>query len=123
MRTGNINLVDLDFEYKCWKTRLLLFIKEIDILYSRNEEVKFEPNLMELNAIEILVLEQHKEDLKTLHSRILNQEEQLECFSNDFPITRQHNLFEEHITLRSKMQQLSQIHLEKMKDMIVALGV
>jgi hypothetical protein len=39
MKGGNINLIDLDFEYKLWKNRLVLFVKEIDILKNRNEEV------------------------------------------------------------------------------------
>ena len=70
-----------------------------------------------------MVLDQHKDDLQKLYDMLLLQEEQLECFSNDFPITRQHSLFEEHIELRRKMNHLSQIHLEKMVDMMNALGV
>ncbi len=123
MRNGHINLVDLDFEYKCWKTRLELFVKEVEVLQSRNEEVKSEPELEELNEIELMVLEQHKEDLERLHRRLVTQEEQLEFYCTDFPIMRTHNFFDEHITLRRKMDNLSQIHLEKMKDMIAALGV
>lgn len=123
MRRGNIYLVDLDFEYKCWKTRLQLFVKEIAIIKSRNEEVKYEPNIEELNEIELMALDQHKEDLENLHRRLIMQEEQLEFYSNDFPITSKHTLFDEHITLRNKMNHLSQIHLEKIMDMISALGV
>ena len=123
MRKGHINLVDLDFEYKCWKSRLELFTKEVDILNNRNEEVKSEPELVELNDIELMVLEQHKEDLESLHRRILTQEEQLELYCTDFPINRKHNFYEEHLNLRRKMENLSQIHLEKMKDMIEALGI
>ena len=123
MRNGKINLVDLDFEYKCWKTRLELFIKEIEILQNRNEEVKTEPLFKELNDIELLVLEDHKEDLNKLHRRLVLQEEQLAFYHADFPIDRTHNFFDEHIMLRRKMEHLSAIHLEKMKDMIVALGV
>lgn len=123
MRHGKINLVDLDFEYKCWKTRLELFIKEVDILFNRNEEVKSEPDLTELNEIELIVLEQHRDDLDKFHRRLVLQEEQLEFYSADFPIIRTHSLYDEHITLRRKMEHISAIHLEKMKDMIVALGV
>lgn len=123
MKNGTINIVDLDFEYKMWKTRLRLFIEEIELIRNRNEEVKSEPYINELNAVELLVLDEHTDELSKLRNRIVVLEDELQLYQHDFPIDTAHQCFKEHQKLRTKLERTSVIHLERVADLINALGV
>ncbi|MCU4176946.1 hypothetical protein [Carboxylicivirga sp. N1Y90] len=123
MKNGKINLVDLDFEYKMWKNRLLLFVKEIHLLKERNEEVKTEEYIEELNTVELMVLDEHVEQLQKLSNRIKVQENEMQFYNKDFPITTAHKYYAEHIELRKQMNGISSIHLNRVADLITALGI
>ncbi len=123
MKGGKINMVDLDFEYKMWKNRLDLFVKEIKILKDRNEEVKDEQFIDELNTVELMVLDEHTEQLKKLINRIKVQEDELRFYNKDFPITKAHQYFKDHEALRDKMNDISKIHFYRVSDLISALGI
>jgi hypothetical protein len=123
MKGGNINLIDLDFEYKVWKNRLKLFIKEIEILKDRNEEVKGEEFITELNTVELMVLDEHSEQLKKLENRIKVQENELQFYNKDFPITQAHQYYKDHEVLRNKMEDISKVHFYRVADLIKALGI
>ncbi|MBK3517012.1 hypothetical protein [Carboxylicivirga marina] len=123
MKGGNINLIDLDFEYKVWKNRLTLFIKEIEILKNRNEEVKHEQTIVELNTVELMVLDEHTEQLSKLSNRIKVQENELQFYNKDFPITQNHQYYKDHELLREKMDDISKIHFYRVADLIKALGI
>nr|WP_319399416.1 hypothetical protein [uncultured Carboxylicivirga sp.] len=123
MKNGKINLVDLDFEYKMWKNRLSLFIQEINILKDRNEEVKSENHIEELNAVELMVLDEHTDQLKKLLNLIKVQENEMQYYNKDFPITNDHKYFKEHESLRKQMGNISKIHFYRVADLINALGI
>ncbi|TRX64263.1 hypothetical protein [Carboxylicivirga sp. M1479] len=123
MKGGKINMIDLDFEYKMWKNRLNLFIKEIEILKERNEEVKNEEFIAELNTVELMVLDEHIDQLTKHVNRIKVQENELQFYNKDFPITSNHQYYKEHTGLREKMNDVSKIHFNRVADLIVALGI
>ena len=123
MKGGTINLVDLDFEYKMWKNRLTLFVKEIDIILNRNEEVKSEAHIEELNTVELMVLDEHVDQLKKLINRIKIQENELQFYNKDFPITKEHKYFHDHQMLRDHMDKISKIHLSRVADLTNAFGI
>lgn len=123
MKNGKINLVDLDFEYKMWKNRILLFIKEIHLLKERNEEVKTEKFIEELNTVELMVLDEHVEQLQKLSNRIKVQENEMQFYNKDFPITTEHKYYLEHTELRKQMDGISKVHLNRVEDLITALGI
>jgi len=123
MKNGKINLVDLDFEYKMWKKRLTLFVHEIDILKNRNEEVKTEEYIDELNMVELMVLDEHIDQLKKLINRIKVQENEMQYYNKDFPITNDHKYFKEHELLRKQMNSISKVHLTRVADLTNALGI
>ncbi len=123
MRNGRINLVDLDFEYKMWKNRLTLFVQEINILKNRNEEVKTEKYIDELNTVELMVLDEHVEQLTKLINRIKVQESEMQYYNKDFPITFDHKYFKEHESLRNQMNSISRVHLARVADLTNALGI
>jgi hypothetical protein len=123
MKNGNINLIDLDFEYKLWKERLALFIREVETLRHRNEELKHEPNHPMLNSVELMVLDDHQDLLEKLHKRIVTQEQELQFYNKDFPITSNHQYYKEHVSLQRRMQEMTQTHLDKVADVVKELGI
>jgi hypothetical protein len=123
MKDGHITLLDLDFEYKFWKNRLTLYIKEVEILRTRNEELISGKTGNELNDVELMVLDEHQEQLTKVLNRIKRQEEEIQFYNKDFPITQDHQCFNEHVALRKKMEFNSKVHFEKMADLLTELGI
>jgi len=114
MKSGYINLVDLDFEYKIWKNRLDLFRKEIKIILERKEEVKDEDTIDDLPSGEIERIDKHYQELTFLFNRIKVQEQELQFYNKDFPITPQHQFYTEQEQLRNMIGDLSKKHVEYM---------
>ena len=123
MKNGSIQLMDLEFEYKIWKKRLDLFLKEVDVLISRNLHLSPEWKHNSLNSIELLALEEHKDNLNKLRNRIEVKEQELRYYNKDFPITEQHDYYLDHLDLRHKNDQSLAIHLDRISDIIKAIGV
>ncbi len=123
MKNGAIQLVDLEFEYKIWKKRLDLFSSEVDLIMNRNTNLPADEKYKSLNAVELLAIEEHKEALIKLKSRIEIREQELKFYNKDFPITETHDYFMEHLELRRKNEKLLLLHLDRVSDIVVAIGV
>lgn len=123
MKEGVINLLDLDFEYKLWKNRLSIFTKEMDILRTRNNELEISSPADQLNTVELMVLEEHQGQLTKLLNRIKTQEQEIQYYNKDFPITKDHGYFKDHIELRDKMSIITKLHFDKINDLILELGI
>lgn len=123
MKDGVINILDLDFEYKLWKHRLALFVKEVEVLRNRNTELESSNTDDQLNTVELMVLDEHQEQLTKLLNRIKTQEEEIQYYNKDFPITKSHAYFTEHLNLRKKMDSISKIHFDKIADLVNELGI
>jgi hypothetical protein len=123
MKNGNINLMDLDFEYKLWKERLALFIREVETLRQRNVELRDEPNHDMLNSVELMVLDDHQDLMEKLLKRIITQEQELQFYNKDFPITSDHQYFKEHVSLQRRVCEMTQTHLDKVADVVKELGI
>lgn len=125
MKSGYINLVDLDFEYKIWKLRLEYFLSEISILKDRNEEVKGESNINELPTEELKKIENHFDSLKQLFSRIKVQEQELHFYNKDFPITAKHQFYTDHKLIGERVEDVSKRHsdffTQLMRDLTIKL--
>lgn len=123
MKDGHIQLIDLDFEYKLWKTRLELFIKEVDILRLRNQEIVNRPSKDRLNVVELMVLDDHEAHIEKFLNRLLTQEQELQFYNKDFPINFDHQYYKDHLTLRRKMDDIAQLHYEKVADVVKEIGI
>ncbi|SMO80241.1 hypothetical protein SAMN06265379_10823 [Saccharicrinis carchari] len=123
MKNGVIQLIDLEFEYKIWKKRLDLFSSEVELIVSRNTHLPEDKKHKSLNAVELLALEVHKEALEKLKGRIKTKEQELKFYNKDFPITEVHDFFLEHLELRSKNEKMLQLHLDRISDIVTAIGV
>ena len=123
MKSGYINLVDLDFEYKIWKNRLELFGKEIKIVLERNEEVKSEETIDELPGEEIERIDKHFQELTYLLNRIKVQEQELHFYNKDFPITPDHQFHTEHEQIKEKVEEISKKHIECIAELMNKLSL
>ncbi len=123
MKNGTILLFDLEIEYKLWKKRLDLFINEVDILLNHNQKISPKRAKYALNSIELIALEEHKDNLIKLKSRIEVKEQELKFYNKDFPITEDHDYFKDHLELRKKNDQLFDIHIDRVNDILKEIGV
>ena len=123
MKSGNINLVDLDFEYKIWKNRLELFSKEVNIIIDRNEEVKDEDTIDDLSEDELKRIDEHKQELTQLFNRIKVQEQELHYYNKDFPITKEHQFHTDHENIRDMVEALSKKHIDYMAFLMNRLSL
>ncbi len=123
MKNGSIQLMDLELEHILWKKRLELFINEVDLMVSQNNKLPIERKKDSLNPIELLALEEHKDNLVKLKSRIDIKEQELKFYNKDFPITFDHEYFKDHLELRQKNHQLQEIHLDRIRDIIKEIGI
>lgn len=112
MKQGNIYLVDLEFEYKFWKKRIDLFIRELRLLSERNDELRLLNGRKELEASKIDVLMGHRKELEMLLNRIKVKEQELQYYNKDFPITDTHQYYVDHIELRGDMHRVLNDHLQ-----------
>ncbi len=123
MKQGNILLVDLEFEYKLWKKRLELFIRELRFFCDRNDELRLLNGRKELDAMKIDALMAHRKMLETLLNRIKVQEQELQYYNKDFPITEMHQYFVDHIELRDQMQRTLNDHMQISEELLNDLSI
>lgn len=123
MKQGNILLVDLEFEYKLWKKRLELFIRELRFFCDRNDELRLLNGRKELEAMKIDALMAHRKMLETLLNRIKVQEQELQYYNKDFPITEMHQYFVDHIELRDQMQRTINDHMQITEELLNDLSI
>ena len=123
MKNGTIHLMEIELEHKLWKKRLDLFITEVDLMIHHNQNLPAERKKDSLNSIELIALEEHKENLTKLKSRIDVKEQELKFYNKDFPITEEHEYYTDHLDLRKKNYQLLDIHLDRIRDIIKEIGI
>ncbi len=123
MKKGNVFLLDLEFEYKLWKKRLELFIRELRFFCDRNDEVRLLKGRKELEALKIDAIMVHRKALETLLNRIKVQEQELQYYNKDFPITEMHQYFVDHIELRDQMQRILNEHLQISDELLNDLSI
>ncbi|WP_462317945.1 hypothetical protein [Marinilabilia sp.] len=123
MKEGKIHLVDLDFEYKMWKNHVDWFLRDLRIIRDRNKEIAGGLGHTELNTVEEMIIDEYEQQLKKMQGRIKTQEQELQYYNKDFPVTPDHQYVKEHIELRSKMEKMSNEVIAKISDLIKELSV
>lgn len=123
MKEGSIFLTDLEFEYRLWKNRLSYYLKELALLKARNEELLQRDEARAMNTVELMVLEDHESELQQLEKRIKVQEEEMQYYNKDFPITPTHEYMGAHLILRDKINRICALHRDKADDLLRALGI
>ena len=123
MKEGKIHLVDLDFEYKIWKNQIECFLRDLKIIRDRNGEIGGGLGHVELNTVEEMIIDEYEQELKKMLGRIKTQEQELQYYNKDFPVTPDHQYVSEHMLLRTKMERLSNDVNGKVSDLIKELSV
>lgn len=123
MKEGEIFLMDLDFEYKMWKNHIDWFLRDLTIIRNRNEEIANGRGQKELNAVEEMVIDDYEDQLKRMLKRIKTQEQEMQYYNKDFPVTTDHQYVIEHLELRCRMEQVSNNVIAKISDLIKELSI
>ncbi len=123
MIKGEILLVDLVFEYKIWKKRIDYFIREIQVFCERNDELITLRNSCDLDASMIDMIMKHRNELEAFHNNIKVKEQELQFYNKDFPITKQHQYYLDHIELRKQINELSNQHYQLSEKLIAVLAI
>ncbi len=123
MKESGIHMVDLDFEYKIWKNRLEGFLKDLKIIRKRNQSIESGQGAPELNPVELMILDEHEAQLKRMLGRLAAQEQEMQYYNKDFPITASHQYIIEHLELRDRMKRLTDNFLAKMYDLLEELSI
>ena len=123
MKDGKIHLVDVDFEYKIWKNHIDWFLRDFKIIRERNKELDQEEGQRALNTVEEMIIEEYEQQLKKMLGRIKTQEQELQYYNKDFPVTPGHQYIKEHLDLRLLMEKISHEVIAKISDLIKELSV
>jgi hypothetical protein len=103
MKEGTIHILDLDFEYKYWKNKLLFFRSEIEIFEGRVQVLTLEKESFQLKAeVKTLILVQLNA-IKTILNKIRILEEEMALYAEDYPIEPSHSHFVSHTEVRLDM--------------------
>ena len=100
-----------------------LFIRELRFFCDRNDELRLLNGRKELEAMKIDALMAHRKMLETLLNRIKVQEQELQYYNKDFPITEMHQYFVDHIELRDQMQRTINDHMQITEELLNDLSI
>lgn len=98
-------------------------MRELRIFCDRNDEVRLMKGRKELEALKIDAIMVHRKALETLLNRIKVQEQELQYYNKDFPITEMHQYFVDHIELRDQMQRILNEHLQISDELLNDLSI
>ncbi|MEN7548207.1 hypothetical protein AAG747_09820 [Rapidithrix thailandica] len=99
--------VDIDFEYKLWKNRLSYYQNELLILQHRLKELLDEhPELLETTQRFNKLIDTFISREIHLQNLIKVQEESIDYYLKDYPISPLHEHFREHEKIKENIEQL-----------------
>lgn len=106
MKQGNIQILDLDFEYKLWKNRLDLYIHEIELLEDRINVLKREHVNLKMGEDKIDLLKIQRISIRELIKKIFILEQEISLYAEDYPIGETHTHFINHESIRNTIQKI-----------------
>jgi hypothetical protein len=122
MKTGNIEILDLDFEYKLWKNKLAFWLTEIELLKDRvhvlsreQPEWVFDNKLMKTMDIQYGAI-------KEIQNQISTQEQEMAFYSEDYPIDTRHVHYISHEKIRNEVEKLNQRQIDILSDIYPGLS-
>lgn len=110
MKKGNIQILDLDFEYKLWKNRLMFFESELELLLDRSIVLVHEHREWQMEDTIKKKLQDHLSAVQIIQSRIITQEQEMALYAEDYPIDSQHSHYSVHEGIREEIERVSQQH-------------
>ena len=109
MKDGNIEILDLDFEYKLWKNKLQFYHKEIDLMKRRVEVLEKEQAGFSLNNKNHELLESQLNKIELAKNKIKTMEYEMGYYAVDYPISSKHSHYIEHEKIRLEIGKINKI--------------
>lgn len=107
MKDGNIEILDLDFEYKLWKNKLEFYNKELELLKERIDVLTKEHPEFKFDEDDFITLNKQQEALELLKNKIKTMEFEMGYYAVDYPISRRHSHYVEHEKIREKIYKVN----------------
>lgn len=108
MKSGNIQILDLDFEYKFWKNKLYFYQSEIEILKGRIHVLKLEISDFNPGTKNLNMLETQQESIKMQLNIINTLEEEMALYAEDYPIDYKHSHYLAHLKVKDNIENISE---------------
>lgn len=106
MKHGNIQILDLDFEYKLWKNKLLFFSNEIELLLDRLEVLKREKPSFYINDSEHEIVLSQQDVVQNLKNKIKTMEQEMAFYAEDYPVNQRHSHYLMHESIRNEIEKV-----------------
>jgi len=90
MKDGNIEILDLDFEYKLWKNKLNFYQKELELMINRVEVLKKENSKFEFKIKHFKTIINQKKNIELIRNKIITMEFEMAHYAVDYPISSKH---------------------------------
>lgn len=116
MKHGNIEILDLDFEFKLWKNKLSFLLTEVDLLKDRIHVLTREKVEWEINNKFNILLQIQSNAIRSLEKNIRTQEQEMAFYAEDYPIDTKHIHYTVHENIRLEMDKIIFRHNEIMVD-------
>ncbi|MFC2151101.1 hypothetical protein ACFLSE_01125 [Bacteroidota bacterium] len=107
MKEGNIEILDLDFEYKLWKNKLEFYRKEIKLMKRRVEVLEKEHSGFTFNKKNIEILETQLNEIELAKNKIKTMEYEMGYYAVDYPISSKHLHYIEHEKIRLVIEKIN----------------
>ena len=121
MKTGNIEILDLDFEYKLWKNKIIFYRSEVDLLYDRLHVLSREQPEWNLEENSKILLEIQLKSIRTIDKQIRTQEQEMAFYAEDYPVNTKHIHYVTHENIRREMDKINYRHSEIMSEIYPVL--
>lgn len=116
MKTGKIQILDLDFEYKLWKNRLVFYAREIEYLFDRIKVIKREEPSFSFGKEKTKRLRAHQKSILHIRNRIVTLEHEIAFYAGDYPIDQNHQHYVNHEIIRDGVMKVVARHEEIMRE-------
>lgn len=116
MKDGNIEILDLDFEYKLWKNKLDFFKKENNLLKRRVEVLEKEQVGFYFNSKNLDILENQCKEIDAAKNKIKTMEFEMGYYAVDYPISSRHSHYTEHEKIRELMERINDVQQDIIRN-------
>ena len=116
MKDGNIEILDLDFEYKLWKNKLQFYQIELELMISRVEVLKKEHSIFKFEIKHFKNIIKQKESIELVRNKIINMEFEMAHYAVDYPISSKHSHYIEHEKIRLEIERINSNQQDILKN-------
>lgn len=107
MKDGNIEILDLDFEYKLWKNKLQFYQNELELMKRRVGVLEKEQDGFNFSEKQHIILDKQLEAVEIVKNKIKTMEFEMGYYAVDYPISSKHSHYTEHEKIRIEIKKLN----------------